>query len=106
MATEITGNIVRINNDLVVTLAGDETCTIYTKGGQPLMIITMSSNQHQVNVQTVPITQLAANTDIGSTGWFAGYTPTEADREEDKGIDATITGGPRDDIRGGVRRRR
>lgn len=104
MAQTITGDILKISGDLVVTLAADEEFKVRSKGGQTLMRVVMSSDSQSVTVYTPVIYQLAAGTDIGNTGWLCD-APTSEDRDNNLGVDSTITGSPRDDIRGGIRRR-
>lgn len=105
MAQTITTNgTLKISGDLVITLAADESFIVYSKGKQKLLEVIMSSDSQSVTVNCLVFTQYSAGTDIGNTGWLCD-APTSADRDDKLGVDSTIPGSPRDDIRGGIRRR-
>ena len=92
----------RYSDDLIVVLAGTEDCIIRLNH-ENYLIITMAADEASVTVQSKPITQLAAGTDIGNTGWILDIMPTDSERETEHGVDHDIRTGPGEDVRGGHR---
>lgn len=66
----VTIEVRKYSNDLTIKLDANETLEFRSSNGRILLRVTMAADSASVDVQTIPITQYEADTDIGNTGWI------------------------------------
>lgn len=66
----VTIEVRKYSNDLTIQLDANETLEFRSSSGRLLLRVTMAADSASVDVQTIPIAQYEADTDIGNTGWI------------------------------------
>lgn len=59
----------RFSGDLTIKLGANEVFKIRSTRGQDLFKVTMSADESEVAVESIPITEHDVGYDLGDTGW-------------------------------------